>query len=178
MAEQANLDKRVTERLNALHIDPASLDGKTRRQLNAIEQAIQNENERREQAQTEAAKHRLTVSNISKASGIGRTTIYDNETLKTYIEDCQNDDETKTARRDSSRLQQRIDAMKKQIAAMEKRDGKLVVLEAENRQLKERVSRLEQLITTTQQEQTQTNPKATVLSIEDYREQKTKKQQH
>lgn len=171
MAEQVELITSAKERLNELGVDSHSLDNKTRKQINALERAVQYEIEQRRRAQSEAIKHRLTVSNISKKAGVGRTTIYDNAILKAYVEACQKEDDENSVRHDNARLQQRIDNMKRQIAAMMQRDGKIIVLEAENRQLKERVARMEQLLTMEQHEKMRESVKTQVISFEEYKRQ-------
>lgn len=138
---------RVTEKLASMNEDPESIDKRTMAQLEKLEEAIAAEVERHRAARAEARAHAITVSNVSKASGISRATFYNKPLLRRYVDasrkSCGIDDEEA----ELERLREALAEKNRAVEGMIARDAELVVLAMENKRLRHKVETLEKYIT-------------------------------
>lgn len=112
------------------------VDPKTAAQLESIEGAIRLELDERRRLMAEARRHDLSVSSVAKASGVPRATMYEKRLLVEYAK-ARASSATKTegeSRAES--LERRLEEAEARIAALERRDGELVLARMENERLR------------------------------------------
>lgn len=143
--EPLTAGERILGRLTSMGEDAKRLDKRTIEQLRKIEQAVAEELEGRKAALAKARSCDLSISRISKASGISRATFYNKPLLQSYVEaaraDLEGEDDSLVAR-----LRARLEEKEEALKAMVARDAELVVMSAENRRLRNRVAALEKYI--------------------------------
>lgn len=141
------LSDAIEKKLNAVGKCLKDIDPRTQNQLEKIEHAIQSESSLREKAEGEARAHEISIASIAKASGVSRATFYNKPVLKEYVESARDGEDSDSPKAESELLAKRLEHAEEVISKMQKRDGALVVMAAENERLRKRVEILEGFVT-------------------------------
>lgn len=137
---------QVAARLEAMGIEPSSIDRRTLSQIKKLEEAIAIETERYRAARSEMKSHTLSVSTLSKASGISRATFYNKPLLRKYVDAARQAYAIKDESAELERLQKELSEKNEALAKMLEREAELVILAAENRRLNRRIETLRKYI--------------------------------
>ena len=125
MDELGALRKSVEKRLVNMGIDPCQENEKTLRQLEMIEQAVDDEAARIAEARKTAA-HGMPIVRVVELSGISRQTFYNKPLLKEYSAKAIKDAGIEEGREEIARLKQLVTEHEATIASLVKRDWELL----------------------------------------------------
>ena len=112
------------------------IDPRTTAQLESIEEAIRQELGERQRLLAEARRHDLSVSSVAKASGVPRATMYEKRVLAEYAKARASSAADVEGRSRAESLERKLEEAEARIAALERRDGELLLARMENERLR------------------------------------------
>lgn len=133
---EENKNRELILELRDLGYDYNELKCKTKEYLNSIYSFKRDKLNELNKLITEIEKSEITIAEAAKVLKISRTTIYQNSSLKAYIDEMNNEIYLMNPYNEINELKDEKIELEKTIEMMKKRDTELLVLKREIKELK------------------------------------------